>query len=287
MTQLPAANPRADHRLGPRLRRTLLAFGMVTLAACSTVNTTQSGTVGIDREQRFSSLVPADQLQAGAQQAYQQTLAEARQNGKLDTDQQALQRVRRITNKLVPATAVFRKEAPGWAWEIHVISSEQRNAWAMPGGKMAIYTGIIDDLKLTDNELAAILGHEMAHALREHGRERASRQATQQLAVGVIGAATGASQDVAKLADATLNLTFNLPNSRTQESEADRIGIELAARAGYDPRAAVSLWQKMSQVSGGSPPAFLSTHPPHDKRIQELQRYAEVVMPLYQQSASR
>ncbi len=266
------------------LRNSLLALCTAALAACSTTSTTQQGTVGIEREQRFSSLVPAEQLRQGAEQAYQEVLAKARQEGRLDTDEQALQRVRRITQDLIPATAVFREEAPGWDWEIHVISSEEVNAWAMPGGKMAVYTGIIDKLDLSDAELAAILGHEMAHALREHGRERASRAATQQLAIGVIGAATGASQDVAKLADMTLNLTFNLPNSRTQESEADRMGIELAARAGYDPRAAVSLWRKMSEVSGGNPPKFLSTHPPHDERIQELQRYADVVMPLYQQA---
>ncbi|MEZ5659798.1 MAG: M48 family metallopeptidase [Burkholderiaceae bacterium] len=266
-------------------RPAALAALTTTVVACSSATTTQSGAVGVEREQKFSALVPAEQLREGAEQAYAQIINKASDEGKLDRDKQALARVRQITQRLIPKTVAFRKDAPGWDWEVHVITSEELNAWAMPGGKIAVYTGIIDKLQLSDAELAAILGHEIAHALREHGRERASQAATQQLALGVLGAATGVSQDVAKLANLTLDLTFNLPNSRTQESEADRIGIELAARAGYDPRAAISLWRKMSEVSKGSPPGFLSTHPPHDQRIEELTRYAEVVMPLYQKNA--
>lgn len=261
------------------------AFGISLGAACSTQSTTDPGTVGIQREQRFSALVSEEQLREGATQAYQQVIEEARQKGALDTDPEQVARVRRIVQDLIPHTRVFRDDATDWPWEVHVIDSEQINAWAMPGGRMAVYSGIIERLDLTDAELAAILGHEIAHALREHSRERASRMTTQQIALGVIGAATGVSEDVAKLANMTLDLTFNLPNSRTQETEADRIGIELAARAGYDPRAAVDLWQKMRAASeGGSPPEFLSTHPPHDERINDLRQYAEQVLPLYRQS---
>jgi predicted Zn-dependent protease len=153
----------------------------------------------------------------------------------------------------------------------------------MPGGKIAVYTGIIDKLKLTDDELAAIMGHEIAHALREHGRERASRAAGQGLLVSVVGAATGIGDGGQQLANMALQVAVALPNSRTQETEADRIGVELAARAGYDPRAAVTLWQKMGALSGGaSQPGFLSTHPSHAQRIDDLRDYSARVMPLYQ-----
>ncbi|MEZ5651691.1 MAG: M48 family metallopeptidase [Burkholderiaceae bacterium] len=266
------------------LRNGLLTLAAVGLVACSTASTTQSGAVGVKREQQFSSLVSAESLRKGAAEAYDEILAKARSEGKLDQNPERVARVRAITQRLIPVTQVFREDAPGWDWETHVITSDEVNAWAMPGGKIAVYSGIIEKLDLTDAELAAILGHEIAHALREHGRERASRAATQQLAIGVIGAATGVSQDVGKLANMALDVTFNLPNSRTQESEADRIGIELAARAGYDPHAAISLWRKMSERAGGSPPKFLSTHPPHDERISELTRYADVVMPLYREA---
>jgi predicted Zn-dependent protease len=152
----------------------------------------------------------------------------------------------------------------------------------MPGGKIAFYTGLIERLRLTDAEIAAVMGHEIAHALREHGRERASRAVTQGLALGVLGAITGVEPGTLDLAQVALEVTLNLPNSRTHEIEADRIGVELAARAGYDPRAAVTLWQKMGEVAEAGPPKWLSTHPPREDRIRDLQEYAEKVLPLYQ-----
>jgi predicted Zn-dependent protease len=147
---------------------------------------------------------------------------------------------------------------------------------------MAVYTGLIEQLKLSDDELAAIMGHEIAHALREHGRERISQQLAASFAVGVASAALGLGQGGTQLADMVAQVTFTLPNSRLHEQEADRIGVELAARAGYDPRAAVNVWKKMSQAGGGAPPEILSTHPSPESRIKDLEVYSERVMPLYQ-----
>jgi Zn-dependent protease with chaperone function len=190
--------------------------------------------------------------------------------------------VQDITRRLIPHTAAFRDDAPKWPWEVHVISVDEVNAWCMPGGKMAIYTGLIQKLNATDDEIAAVMGHEIAHALREHARERISRQMGTQMTVGLVGALFGIGQLGQSIAGTVADVTLNLPNSRLHETESDRIGVELAARAGFDPRAAVTLWEKMSKASsGGQPPKFLSTHPPHADRINDLRAYSEKVMPLY------
>jgi predicted Zn-dependent protease len=252
----------------------------ILMAGCQSVETTQPGLVGVDRNQRM--MVSSEQINEASAQAYAQVLAEAKQKNALDRDPAQVARIEAIAKRLIPATAAFRPEAPKWPWEMHVLSSKEVNAWAMPGGKMAIYSGLIENLKATDDELAAVMGHEIAHALREHSRERASQAMAQQLAVGVLGAVVGAPQIATDLAPMVLDLTFNLPNSRGHEQEADRIGVELAARAGYDPRAAITLWEKMQKVAGGQPPKFLSTHPSHEDRIEDLRAYSARVMPLYQ-----
>jgi predicted Zn-dependent protease len=205
----------------------------------------------------------------------------------LNRDAAQVARVKTIAQRLIPATSVFRPDAPKWAWEVNVISSAEVNAWCMPGGKMAVYTGLIEKLKVTDDELAAVMGHEIAHALREHGRERASQAAGQSILLGVAGAAVGLGQSSVQLAQIVTDVTFNLPNSREHEVEADRIGVELAARAGYDPRAAATLWQKMGSVGGSAPPQFLSTHPAPQNRQKDLTDYAARVMPLYEAARKR
>jgi len=249
------------------------------VSACQTVQTTRSGAVGVERQQTM--LLSSATVNSSAAQAYRKTMQDAATKGELNRDPAMLARVRRIQSRLVAATGAFRSDAPGWAWEINVISSSDLNAWAMPGGKMAINSGIIDRLRLSDDELAAILGHEMAHALREHGREQASQAMAQSVGLAVIGAALGVGEAATDLAGIIADLTFNLPNSREHEREADRIGVELAARGGFDPRAAVALWQKMAQAGGGGPPQFLSTHPSPENRISDLQTHAARVMPLY------
>jgi predicted Zn-dependent protease len=274
-------------RIEARRCRVLLVLlaGTLSLSACETVQTTQAGAVGVDRKQTM--LLSSEQVNSGAVTAYKQTLQGAAQKGALNRDPAQVARVRSVAQRLIPATGAFRKDAPAWKWEVNVISSPEVNAWAMPGGKIAVYTGIIEKLKLTDDELAAILGHEIAHALREHGRERASQQAAQGIAVGVIGAAVGLGGVGQDLAGLVADVTYGLPFSREFEREADRVGVELAARGGFDPRAAINLWQKMAQAGGGGPPQFLSTHPSDESRIKDLQVYSARVMPLYESSRRR
>jgi len=255
---------------------------LALLTGCASVQTTQSGAIGVERRQFMAASVSTAELQQVATKQYSQMMSEARAAGALDANAAQVQRVQAITNRLIAQVGAFRPDASSWPWEVHVVSSNEVNAWCMPGGKMAIYTGLINQIQPTDDELAAVLGHEMAHALREHSREQISQQMAAQMGLSVLSAVTGVAA-AGDLGAALTNVMFTLPNSRTHESEADLIGVELAARAGYDPRAAVTLWQKMAALGGGSaPPEFLSTHPAAATRSADLQRSAEKVMPLYE-----
>ncbi len=261
-----------------RIFATLVAS--LGLAACQTVQTTGGGAVGVERTQTM--MVSAQQVEQASAQKYQEVIEEARAKGVLNRNAQQVARVRAITNRLIPHTAAFRPDAPRWAWEINVISSDELNAWCMAGGKMAINTGLIESLRLTDDEIAAVLGHEIAHALREHARERVSRAMATGLGVSVAGALLGLGEVGQDMMGSIARVTFELPHSRLHETEADRIGVELAARAGYDPRAAITLWDKMATRSAGAPPQWLSTHPGHANRQRELADAAARVMPLYE-----
>jgi predicted Zn-dependent protease len=265
--------------------RILWTIVAAALAGCQTVQTTQPGAVGVERQQ--SMLLSSKEVDQSAAQAYDQVLAAADKKGQVNQDPVLLERIRRVSKRLIPQTGVFRADAPAWDWEVNLISSKELNAWCMPGGKIAFYTGLIERLKLTDDEIAAIMGHEIAHALREHGRERASQAMAQGIALSIIGAAAGVSRSGMDLTQLVLNVTLNLPNSREHETEADRIGVELAARAGYDPRAAVNVWEKMARAADGQPPEILSTHPAPATRIADLRVYAARVMPLYEQARPR
>ena len=262
-----------------------LLLALLVLAACQTVQTTQPGAVGVERKQTM--VLTSNQVNRSASLAYQQEMKKAAGKNALNRDAAQVARVRGVAQRLIPATAAFRPDAPRWAWEVNVITSKDVNAWAMPGGKMAVYTGLIDQLKVTDDELAAVMGHEIAHALREHGRERASQAMAQSIALSIGGALLGLGDSSVQLAQIITDVTINLPNSREHEVEADRIGVELAARAGYDPHAAVTLWQKMGQVGGAAPPQFLSTHPAPQNRQKDLTAYAARVMPLYEAARKR
>ncbi|MFK7856306.1 MAG: M48 family metallopeptidase [Granulosicoccus sp.] len=264
----------------------VLCAALCLLTACVSVQTTSPGAIGIDRKQRMSTFVTAEEMNRGAITAYTQVLGKAKKDGQLNTDEKLTRRVRAIANRLIPTVGVFRADARSWDWQVNVINSKQLNAWAMPGGKIAFYSGIINSLKLTDAEIAAIMGHEIAHALREHSRERASEQATKNMLFTIIGTAIGAGRSTQVLAEAVVATTLSLPNSRAHETESDRIGVELMARAGYDPRSAIRVWQKMAQATGGkSGPEFMSTHPSAASRIKDLTNYAQKVMPLYQQAS--
>jgi predicted Zn-dependent protease len=270
---------------GPRALAWIAAATVALSAGCQSVQTTSAGAVGVDRKQSMSALVSEADLRKGSEQAYAQLMGQARQKGALNADAQLTQRVRAIAQRMIPTTAAFRPDAPAWKWEVNVLQSDQLNAWCMPGGKIAFYSGIITRLNLTDDEIAAIMGHEIAHALREHARERASEQQAAGLVIGVGAALLGVGSIGSDLGQMAYKVAVGMPNSRAHETEADRIGVELAARSGYDPRAAIVLWQKMAKASGnGGPPQFLSTHPSAETRQQDLAVYAERVMPLYQQA---
>jgi predicted Zn-dependent protease len=226
-------------------------------------------------------LVSEEQAQASSAQAYVQTLAEAQKQGKLSTDAALNARVKRITDRLIAQAGTMYPPSREWNWSVAVIDEPALNAWCMPGGKMAIYTGIIDKLKLTDDEIAQIMGHEIAHALLGHGREQMSRAIAMQGGMQIGSILAG--RDLSGLAPVA-DIAVTLPHSRSSESEADRYGVELAARAGYDPRTAVRLWEKMSSASGNGVPQFLSTHPSPDNRIQALTALVPQMMPIYEKA---
>jgi Zn-dependent protease with chaperone function len=243
--------------------------------------------VDVGRSSSLRNLVPAEELEAAAVKQYAKLLAEAKSQDALAPSGNAqLQRLSAISRRLIPHTAQWNDRARQWRWEVNLIGSKQINAFCMPGGKIAFYTGILEQLRLTDDEVAMIMGHEMAHALREHARARiAKSQGTgtllslgaQLLGLGELG------NVAANVGTELLTLRF----SRDDESDADLVGLELAARGGYNPQAAVSLWQKMAQAGGGaSGPSFLSTHPSGPQRIQELQSNVPKVQGLYQRARS-
>ena len=257
------------------LRAAALLLATLLVQGCA--NTTSSGAIGLQRSQLM--LVSSDTVNAQAAKGFQQLTADAQQKKKLNTDKAMTQRVRRIGKDLIAQVGVFRPDAKNWAWEINVFESDEINAFCAPGGKIGVYTGIVNKLKLSDDEIAAVMGHEIAHALREHSREQLSQKTISGLLTSAVSAATGVPGE---LMDAGSNMLVHLPNSRSMELESDVIGLELMARAGYDPRNASSIWKKMQQLSGSSGPAFLSTHPASADRIAELEAYVPKVMPLYE-----
>ncbi|KTC24391.1 peptidase M48 [Pseudomonas putida] len=256
----------------------------VLLAGCQAVNTTSGGAVGVERKQYMFSMLSTDEVNQMYAQSYQQTLGEASTKGMLDKTSTTAKRVQAIADRLIVQAPKFRPDAAQWKWEVNLIKSDELNANCGPGGKIIFYTGLIDKLKLTDDEIAAVMGHEIAHALREHGREAMSKAYGVEMARQGAGALFGLGQDSLALADTVVQYSMTLPNSRSNENEADLIGLELAARAGYNPNAAISLWNKMTEASGGSQPEFMSTHPASSSRIASLQAAIPKVMPLYEQA---
>jgi predicted Zn-dependent protease len=248
-------------------------------ASCQ--STTTGGTVGADRKQFL--LVSSDQLNQMAAKAYNQLQAESAKKGTLNTDTALTKRVRAIATRITPHTSVFRADAPAWKWEVNTITSKELNAFCMPVGKIMFYSGLIQNLKLTDDEIAVVMGHEIAHALREHSREQVSQAMAAQATIGIGASLLGLGDLTANLANTAYEALIATRFSRSDESEADRIGLELSARAGYDPRAGITLWKKMlAGNDGGRPPEFLSTHPAETRRIQQIESLLPTVMPLYE-----
>ncbi|MFZ3185002.1 MAG: M48 family metallopeptidase [Pseudomonas sp.] len=269
--------------MGKLLRLSGLSLAL-WLAGCQSVNTTNAGAVGVERKQYMFSMLSTQQVNQMSEQSYQQTLSEASSKGVLDKNSGNAKRVNAVAKRLIAQAPFFRPDAAQWDWQVNLIDSDELNASCGPGGKIIVYSGLIEQLHLSDDELAAVMGHEIAHALREHGREAMSKAYATQMAQQGIGALLGLGQDSMALADNVVQYSMTLPNSRDNENEADLIGLELSARAGYNPQAAISLWQKMSSASAGAPPEFMSTHPASSTRIAALQGAIPKVMPLYQQA---
>jgi predicted Zn-dependent protease len=260
-------------------RKLLLTAAVALLvAACATSPT--------GRQQLM--LVSEAQAISASRQAYSQEMGKYRQQGKLVTDPQLLRRVEVITERLVAQAVKMRPDSAKWQWSVQVIDDPKMvNAWCMAGGRMAIYTGLIQQVDPTDDELAQVMGHEIAHALANHTAERMSMALASNAGILAAGVLSDRPQQTMALAAAAAQVAVQLPNSRTSENEADEIGIELAAKAGYDPRSAITLWQKMAKVGGGAPPQFLSTHPSDATRQQRLGALVPKMMPYYAAGGTR
>lgn len=240
--------------------------------------------IDIGGNSAFGQLVPAAQVENSAAQQYRQLLQQAAQKEALaPPDHPQLQRLRRIAKRLIPHSYDWNPRAREWKWEVNLIGSKQVNAFCMPGGKIAFYTGILDKLQLSDDEVAMVMGHEMAHALREHARERMGKSAATNIGASLLSQVLGFGQIGQTLTNYGAEL-LTLKFSRENESEADLVGMELAARAGFDPRAGISLWRKMEALNKEAPPQWLSTHPSGSTRIEDMERHLPEVLPLYEQA---
>jgi predicted Zn-dependent protease len=237
--------------------------------------------VEVGRTSKFSKFVSADQVEKAASAQYAELQQQASQQHALAPDNHPqVIRLRAIAQRIIPFTAEWNPRASEWKWEVNLIGSTQLNAFCMPGGKIAFYYGILDQLQLNDDEVAMIMGHEAAHALREHARERMGKTAATKIGASALSALLGLGQ----AGDTVLNMggqLLTLKFSREDESEADLVGLELAARAGYNPRAGVTLWQKMANAAKGAPPQWMSTHPSGPTRIKDLETNIPKVAGLY------
>ena len=274
-----AALARSASPADPARRR----FGGLLLAGGAALAFPALAREGVDvgGESKFAQLVSAEEIeQAAAQQYAQLKQAAAQQHALAPADHPQLVRLRASAERIIPNTYQWNKRAQDWRWEVNLFGSKELNAFCMPGGKIAFFYGILQQLQLNDDEVAMIMGHEAAHALREHARERMGKTTATQLGAGLISQLFG----LGNLGNTALNIggqLLTLRFSREDESEADLVGMELAARSGYDPRAGVSLWQKMMAASNGAPPQFLSTHPAGPTRIRDIEANLPKVQPLY------
>ena len=241
--------------------------------------------LGVGGPSGATKLVSADQVERAAAQQYLQLKQGAIEKRALaPATHPQLIRLRAIADRLVPLAADCNPRARGWQWEVNLLGSNQINAFCMPGGKIAFFTGILERLHLTDDEVAMVMGHEIAHATQEHARERMGKNFATRGAIEIGSALLGLGSGGRMLADIGGEL-LTLKYGRDDESEADKIGLVLAARAGYDPRAGVTLWQKMGTSNKGAPPEFISTHPSGPTRIKDIEDSLPKVEPLYERAA--
>jgi predicted Zn-dependent protease len=238
---------------------------------------------------KWRYLEPQAVVDQQASQQYAGLMAQAQQKGALiPSSHPQVVRLRTIAKRIIPSATRWNPEAANWKWQVNLLNSSQVNAFCMPGGRIAFFTGILTSLKLTDDEVAAVMGHEIAHALREHGRERAAKSTATGVASRIAGAGLaawlGIDPRITDTATSALGQLVVLKFSRDEEREADLIGLDLAARAGYDPRAGIALWRKMGALNKRAPVELLSTHPGGEERITEIQNHLNVLMPLYARS---
>jgi predicted Zn-dependent protease len=268
------------------MRRSIIASaaGLVIIAtpAAAQLAKGDDGGVKVKHPSLMRNLVPAERLEKAALEQYGQLRAQAMsRNALVAADDPVAKRVARVAEDLLPFTSKWNARAKDWRWDITIIKTPTVNALCMPGGKIAVFTGILDTLKLTDDELAVVLGHEMAHALREHARARAAKVTLTNVGTLAIGLVIGGNvAELARQGGGLLALKFN----RDDERDADLVGLELAARAGYNPQAGLSLWEKMNGVAKGTPPVWLSTHPSGADRMRRTQEALQLVMPLYEKA---
>jgi Zn-dependent protease with chaperone function len=276
-----AAEPAAPREGAWSARRAFLLAGAATATAAALPVSAQ---VDVGKSSSMRKLVPAAELEQAAAQQYSQMMAEARGQGMLmGSSHPQLRRLRAMADRLVPHAVPWNDRARSWRWEVNLINSPEINAFCMPGGKIAFYTGILDKLKLSDDESAMIMGHEMAHALREHARERLAKTQATGMGLGILSQLLGLG-DLGNVAANLGTQLLSLRFSRDDETEADLVGLELAARAAFQPAASVSLWQKMALATSNGGPAFLSTHPTGPERIQQLQANVPKVQGLYERA---
>ncbi len=265
-------------------RRAMLHWGCASCLGLSSGFAFAREGVEVGGNSKFSKLVPAADVEKAAAQEYQKMLQQAAsKNALLPVDHPQVLRLRTIAQKMIPYSYEWNPRAKSWQWEVNILNSNQINAFCMPGGKIAFYTGILEQLKLSDDEVAMIMGHEVAHALREHARERMGKNAVTNIGINLGAQLFGLGNAGAQLASMGGQL-LSLKFGREDESEADLVGMELAARAGYNPRAGVSLWQKMGAASNGAPPQFLSTHPSGPTRIKDIEANLPKVEPLFERA---
>ncbi len=271
----------ARRRMGGALGGVLIGSGALAALALAAPAAAQETECKVSA---FTRIVSAEQVEQAAAQQYLQMLQQAQQQRALGpADNAQVQRLRYIAKRIIPFTTGCNPRAQQWRWDVNLIGSQELNAFCMPGGKIAFYYGILAKLKLDDDEVATIMGHEMAHALLEHSRARMAKTMATRGAIE-LGAALfglgGAGQTLAGMGGQLLSLSF----SRSDESEADVLGLVLSAKAGYKPAAGVTLWHKMAAASKGAPPQWLSTHPSSDSRIRDIESRLARLDPVYEQA---
>lgn len=288
---LSFVRPRADPGRGSaRGVGTLLLCAGLLVSPVSSVHAQAAGAAG-ESGVRVSKpkllLVPESAVNNASAQQYAQIKQQAAARRVLNSSQSTVERVRAVSQRLIPHGTRSNRRAADWQWEVNVIDAAQVNAFCMPGGKIMVFRGLVDRLSLTDDELAAVIGHEIAHALLEHGRARMSEALLKNVGVNLAAAYFGLSSSGAAALNQAASVAISLPYSRSHETDADVLGLDIAARAGYDPRGAVSVWKKMAAAAGNQPPQFLSTHPGHATRIRDIEANLPRVLPLYEAARRR